>query len=384
MKYRPFGKMNNQVSVLGFGCMRFPLLDEDSSHIDEEKSSEMLRYALDHGVNYYDTAYPYHGGASERFVGKFFAQEGGREKIYIATKFPSWEAKSADDFDRYLDEQLEKLQTNYIDYYLLHTLNKDYWAKLTEFDVLNWAQKAISDGRIRELGFSFHDDYRVFKEIVDAYDWSFAQIQYNYMDVENQAGMKGLQYAAEKGISMVIMEPILGGRIAKPPQSIEKLWKSSDKDYSPVGWALQWLWDQKEVSLVLSGMSTLEQVKENVASTKDAEIGSFDQADQDLVAKVREEYKALSQIPCTNCKYCLPCTVEINIPRLFGMFNEARMYGTLDDARKWYGKMDAEKQASACIDCDICESKCPQHILISDMMIKVDAVMAGGKSFDEV
>ncbi|MCD6474743.1 MAG: aldo/keto reductase [Anaerolineaceae bacterium] len=384
MKYRTFGKSKNKISILGFGCMRFPLIDVDSSHIDEEKSSEMLGYALDHGVNYYDTAYPYHGGESENFVGKFFAEQGGREEIHIATKYPSWLTKTADDFDRYLNEQLEKLQTDYIDYYLLHALNHDSWVKIRDLGVLSWAEKAMADGRIRELGFSFHDKYPVFEEIVDAYDWSFAQIQYNYMDIEEQAGIKGLQYAASKGMSMVVMEPIRGGRLANPPKGVADLWATSGKGSSAVDWALQWVWDQAEVSLLLSGMSTIEHVKENVASADKAGIGQLSESEQTLIEKVRDEYNSLSTIPCTDCKYCLPCTVEINIPRLFGMFNEARMYGTLEEARKGYARVDEDKQAAACIDCGICETKCPQHIIISDMMVKVDAVMAGGKSFDEV
>jgi uncharacterized protein len=360
------------------------VIDGDSKKIDKPKATEMLRYAYDHGVNYYDTAYPYHGGESERFVGEFLKNEGIREDIYLATKLPSWLIKSAEDFDRLFDEQLAKLQTDYVDYYLVHTLNEDNWHKVTTNGVFEWAEKQIADGRIRELGFSFHDEYPVFEKITDAYDWSFTQIQYNYMDIERQAGLKGLKYAADKGLSVIIMEPLMGGRLATPPTNVQYAFNQIDKNRTPVSWALHWLWDQAEVTTILSGMSTMEHVIENVELACEAEIGSFTQVEHDLMARVRDEFNKRALIPCTNCQYCLPCTVDLQIPEIFGVFNHAVMYDALEETRGWYSSWDAEKMASACIDCDACEPKCPQNIPISDWMVKVAAVMENGASIDSI
>jgi len=384
MKYRKFGKGPNEVSILGFGCMRFPVLDGDSKKIDEEKASAMLRYAYDHGVNYFDTAYPYHGGESERFVGKFLKQEGIRDKIHLATKLPSWEVKSPEDFDRLFDEQLEKLQTDYIDYYLIHSLNPDFWKAVTENGVFEWADKQIAAGRIKELGFSFHAEYPLFKEIIDAYDWSFAQIQYNYMDIDRQAGMDGVMYAAQKGVSLVIMEPLMGGKLANPPKEVVETFDNAQSQRSAVGWALQWVWDHKEVGILLSGMSTMDHVVENVQLAGESPTGLFTEADQAVIVEARDGYNQRSAIPCTNCKYCLPCSVDLKIPDIFGVFNHARMYDSLEDTKRWYGNWDAAKKASACIDCDECEPKCPQGIPISDWMVKVAEVMEEGKKFEDV
>lgn len=384
MQYRKFGKTGDEVSVLGFGCMRFPLLDDDSKHIDEVKSSAMLQYALDHGVTYYDTAYPYHGGASEVFVGKFFKKTGARDQVKIATKLPCWMVEKSDDFDRLLDEQLDRLQTGYIDYYLLHALNKDSWTKVHDLGVLEWAEQKQAEGKIRHLGFSFHDDHETFIKIIDAYDWDFCQIQYNYIDIENQAGMKGLQYAGSKGIAVVVMEPILGGRLVNPPTEVQALWDQAPIKRSAADWALQWLWDQPEVTVVLSGMSAMEHVVENVKSADMAKVDLFSTAEKALVMNVREKYQALSPIPCTDCKYCLPCEVDLQIPRLFSMFNNARMYNTLDETREHYARMEPEKRAESCIECRQCEEKCPQHIVISEMMQHVDAVLSGRSTFQEV
>jgi uncharacterized protein len=384
MQYRAFGKAKKEVSVLGFGCMRLPVVDGDSKKIDKPKATEMLRYAYDHGVNYYDTAYPYHGGESERFVGEFLKNEGIREDIYLATKLPSWLINSEGDFDRLFDEQLAKLQTDYVDYYLVHALNEENWKKVTANGVFEWAEKQIADGRIRELGFSFHDEYPVFEKITDAYDWSFTQIQYNYMDIERQAGLKGLKYAADKGLSVIIMEPLMGGRLATPPTNVQYAFNQMDKKRTPVSWALHWLWDQTEVTTILSGMSTMDHVIENVELACEAEIGSFTQEEHDLMARVRDEFNKRALIPCTNCQYCLPCTVDLQIPEIFGVFNHAVMYEDLEATRGWYSSWDAEKMASACIDCDACEPKCPQNITISDWMVKVAAVMENGASIDSI
>ena len=384
MQYRAFGKAKKEVSVLGFGCMRLPVIDGDSKKIDKPKATEMLRYAFEHGVNYYDTAYPYHGGESERFVGEFLKKEGIREDIYLATKLPSWLINSPEDFDKLFNEQLEKLQTDYIDYYLVHALNEENWGKVTNNDVFSWAEKQIADGRIRELGFSFHDEYPTFEKIIDAYDWSFTQIQYNYMDIDHQAGVRGLKYAASKGLSVIIMEPLMGGRLATPPTNVQYAFNQMDKECTPVAWALHWLWDQPEVTTILSGMTTMEHVTENVALACEAEIGSFTQEEHDLMARARDEFNKKAMIPCTNCQYCLPCTVDLQIPEILGVFNHAVMYEALEETRGWYNSWEAEKMASACIDCDACEPKCPQNIPISDWMVKVAAVMENGASLESI
>ena len=321
MQFRSFGNLDWKGSALGFGCMRLPILDGDHSKIDEPTALTMVRRAIDAGVNYLDTAYAYHGGFSERFVGRAL-QDGYRQKVGLATKMPAWLVKSPEDFDRFLDEQLEKLQTDRIDFYLLHGLGADRWKMLNSMDVLSWAEKAIASGRISYLGFSFHDSFEVFKEIVDASDlWTFCQIQYNYMDIENQAGTAGLKYAAARGLGVVVMEPLLGGRLANPPESVKPLWAAAPEKRSPVEWALDWIWDQPEVSIVLSGMSALQQVEDNLVYAGRSHVGNMTQADQDLIGLVRNAYYDISPIPCTKCEYCLPCSNGLNIPRLFDIFN---------------------------------------------------------------
>ncbi len=381
MQYRKFGKLDWQVSALGFGCMRLPTVEGKSENIDEPEATRMLRYAIDHGVNYVDTAYGYHGGNSERVVGRAL-KDGYREKVRLATKLPCWLVKTAEDFDRLLDEQLGKLQTDHIDFYLLHALNRESWHKMRDLGVREWAQKPLGDGRVRYLGFSFHDDFDAFKEIVDAYDWTFCQIQYNYMDVENQAGTKGLQYAAAKGMAVVIMEPLLGGRLVNPPQPIQALWDGAPVRRSPADWALQWLWSQPEVSVVLSGMSTMQQVEENLASASASGVGTLSEADLALIAQVRERYKALCPIPCTGCGYCMPCPNGVDIPRNFEVYNQGVMYDKAEHSREEYNHwIPQEARASACIQCRECEDKCPQHILISEWMPIVHEVLGEGKPF---
>lgn len=378
MQYRKFGKLDWHPSALGFGAMRLPTVEDK---IDEETAMAMVHYAFDHGVNYIDTAYPYHGGASEPFVGR--ALQGYRDRVRLATKMPCWLIKEVGDFDKYLNEQLDKLQQEYVDFYLLHALNAARWTEMEALGVFKWAQGAIADGRIRYLGFSFHDSVDVFKRIVDAYDWTFCQIQYNYMDINNQAGTEGLRYAAAKGMAVVIMEPILGGRLVNPPQPVQKLWAAAPVQREPAEWALQWLWNQPEVSLVLSGMTTMQHVIENVASAERSGVGTLMADDLAVVDKVRAEYERLSPIPCTKCQYCMPCPNGVNIPRNFETLNGGVMYDKLDSARDSYTRFIPEaERASACIQCRECESKCPQGILISEWMPIVHAVLGEGASWE--
>ena len=376
MQYRKFGKLDWEGSVLGFGAMRLPVTGEKANpmgpDVDEAEAVKMIRHAIDKGVNYVDTAYPYHAGKSESIVGNAL-KDGYREKVKLATKMPSWFMTQYSDFDKYLNEQLEKLQTDHIDFYLLHSMNKDLWPKLRDLDVLKWSEAAIADGRIGHLGFSFHDNLETFKEIVDAYDkWTFCQIQYNYMDIEYQAGTEGLQYAADKGLAVVIMEPLRGGQLSKPqPPSIQKRLDESGVKRSPADLALQWIWHQPEVSVVLSGMTAMDHVVENVACAEKSGVGSLTDKELALVDQIREEYRRLSPIPCTNCNYCMPCPNGVDIPHAFAQYNDAIMYDDPRTARFRYRQIPKEKWADNCIECLECEEKCPQEIEISKWLKKV-------------
>lgn len=373
MRYRDFGKLDWKVSALGFGAMRLPTTDGDgrSPTVDEREAIRMIRYAIEEGVNYLDTAYIYHGGNSEPLIGKALA-DGYREKVRVATKSPMWYIHAEDDFDRILQEQLAKLRTDHIDFYLLHGLNAKTWHDVVlRYGLLEKADRAMRDGRICHLGFSFHDARAAFVEILNGYDrWAFCQIQYNYMDIENQAGTKGLKLAADQGLAVVVMEPLLGGRLANPPAPIRRVFDVSGTKLSPVELALQWIWDQPEVSTVLSGMSTMEQVQTNVALASKAQALSA--GDLELVEKVRIQYRERTTIPCTKCGYCLPCPNGVDIPRNFELFNDALMHEDLPEARFVYGTFVPEKDRAAnCIECQTCEPLCPQQIPISEWMPKV-------------
>jgi len=377
MQYRTFGKLDWRPSALGFGAMRLPTIDDDPAKINEDLATRMIRTAIDAGVNYIDTAWPYHRQQSEPFVGRCL-QDGYRDKVRLATKMPSWLIKETADFDKHLDIQLERLRTDRIDFYLLHGLNKTAWPNLRDLDVLEWAGRAISDGRIGHLGFSFHDDLALFREIVDAYDWTFCQIMYNYMDIEFQAGREGLHYAASKELAVVIMEPLRGGSLTQPaPEPVAALWDSAVTSRSQADWALQWLWTQPEVSLVLSGMTAMEHVEENLASAERSGVGTLADEELKLVERVRDAYRALSPIPCTDCKYCQPCPSGVDIPRVFSNYNSAMMYGDLSRYRMSYNQfMNVEERADNCVECGQCESLCPQQIEIIDWLKKAHAFLA--------
>ena len=376
MQYRTFGKLDWQPSALGFGAMRLPTIDGDSAKIDEDLATRMIRTAIDRGVNYVDTAWPYHKEQSEPFVGRCL-QDGYRDKVKLATKMPSWLIKEASDFDKHLDIQLGRLQTDHIDFYLLHAQNKTHWPNLRDLGVLDWAEKAKTDGRIAHLGFSFHDDLAIFKEIIDAHDWTFCQIMYNYMDIEFQAGREGLKYAAERDIAVVVMEPLRGGRLTRPaPAAAARLWAEAPTRRSQADWALQWLWDQPEVSLLLSGMSEMSHVEENLASAERSAVGLLTDDERAIVDRVREAYQSLSAIPCTSCKYCMPCPNGVAIPSIFSIYNDLQMYGDQRGAHAGYTQfMSAEKRADQCVACGQCETACPQQIEIIDWLKKVHPVL---------
>lgn len=379
MKYRKFGNLDFIVSALGFGAMRLPTdgnihnSNRLSGNIVEDEAIKMIRYAVDQGVNYIDTAYPYHQGSSEIVTGKAL-KDGYRSKVKLATKSPVFLIEKGEDFNKYLDEQLRRLQTDYIDFYLLHALSRDRWENtVKKLDIIAYAESAKQAGKIKHLGFSFHDNFDAFIEIVDGYDgWEFCQIQYNYMDIENQAGTKGLKYAAGKGLPVVIMEPLLGGRLANPPQEVSDIISKNGRFYSPADLAFQWLWDQKEVSVVLSGMSNMEQVKENIVSADRSGIGVLDSKDFETIELIRKKYNQRTIIPCTKCGYCMPCPNSVDIPKNFALYNDGIIHDDLKSAsEKYINFFDKNKRADACIQCRLCEEKCPQNIPISEWMLKI-------------
>jgi len=376
MRYRPFGKTGFKVSALGFGAMRLPQRSADPADIDEVEAIRMIRTAIDAGVNYLDTAYPYHGGRSEVVVGKAL-RDGYRPRVRLATKLPSWLVKTAEDFDRLLREQLERLGTDRVDLYLLHSLNASHWPRLRDLGILERAEQALRDERIGALGFSFHDGLPLFTAIVDAYPWSVCQIQYNFMDVAYQAGREGLRYAASRGVPVVVMEPLRGGQLAQRlPPAVEEVWSRSAVRTSPVDRALQWLWDQPEVATVLSGMSTLDQVRQNVASAARSRPNSLPETERALYLEAKAAYEGLKPIPCTQCKYCVPCPHGVDVPRNFQLYNEAIVYGHLAGTRRAYHLFFPEAQhADRCLACGECELKCPQHIPIREWLAKVDPLL---------
>jgi hypothetical protein len=374
MLYRKMKSAEPELSILGFGCMRLP--EKDNGKVDEGQAIEMIRYAIDHGVNYIDTAYPYHNGESEPLVGRALA-DGYREKVYLTTKLPSWMIQSREDMDKYLNEQLARLRTDTIDFYLVHGLMRPFWENLSALGVTDFLDKAIADGRIRYAGFSFHDNTEIFKEIVDAYDWTFAQIQYNFMDEQYQAGTEGLNYAAKKGLGIVVMEPIRGGLLAKELAGISDIWKQAKILRQPAEWALRWVWNHPEVTVVLSGMSTPEQVHQNVAFADSGFPDSLTQEDLTRFEMVRREIEMRTMTPCTGCKYCMPCPNGVSIPECFEYYNRGHMYEDKEQSLQIYSTFlggffgGTPTYASVCQECGECEEKCPQNLPIRDNLKRV-------------
>ena len=384
MRYREFGRTGREVSALGFGCMRLPTTDgvPQSEAIDEAATVGMIRRAVDAGVDYIDTAYPYHNGRSEVVTGQAL-RDGYRGKVMIATKSPVWQIAKPADFDAYLAEQLARLQTDHIDVYLFHALSAERWDGIVlKHGLLERAEAALKDGRIGRIGFSFHDKADVFRRIVDGYGgWSVCQIQYNYMDTENQAGTAGLKYAASKGLGIVVMEPLLGGRLAAPPQAAADVFRASGRGWSPAEWALQWVWDQPQVSTLLSGMKAPAEVEENLRAAGRAAPGSLDAADRALYERARQVLKDRAAVPCTQCGYCRPCPSGVNIPRNFELYNDCVIYDDPAIPRAVYARFMPEgERASACTACRECEEKCPQRIAISELMPEVHAVLGQGRA----
>ncbi|GFI62207.1 aldo-keto reductase YhdN [Clostridiales bacterium] len=366
MQYRDFGKTGVKVSPLGFGIMRLPLNSDGS--VNEAESIAMIRSAIDGGVNYVDTAFNYHGGNSEKITGKALL-DGYRDKVYLATKAPAWMFKSGDDFDTILDKQLQRLQTDHIDMYLLHAMNAiAFEKKVKRYGVLERLEKAQKDGKIKYVGFSFHDKQEVFKDICDSYNWEFCQVQMNYLDEKYQAGIEGVKYAAAKGMAVSIMEPLRGGFLADVPEAVKKVFDETGR--SAVEWGLDYLWNMPEVSVVLSGMSTMEQVKENLEYAGRSSIGMLDDGGINTIKKVQDIFASYDTIPCTGCSYCLPCPKGVGIPYNFLVYNNYKTGVSFEHEQKRYNEwvpMFGQK-ASGCIACRKCEEICPQHISIVDKL----------------
>ena len=385
--YRKLGKTGREVSVLGFGCMRLPLkhglekatdVFDATKPIDEDQATAMIHHAVEQGVNYFDTAYPYHGGQSETFLGKALA--GYRDRVMIATKSPIWLVQTPADFDRFLDEQLGKLGTSYVDFYLLHSLGRQSWVRMKELGALPFLDEVLRDGRARYAGFSFHDEVKVFKEIVDGYDWAMCQIQYNYFDEHYQAGKEGLQYAAAKGLGVVIMEPLRGGKLtgAIPPE-VQALWDSAAEKRTPAEWALRWVWNHPEVSTALSGVSAMAQVKENIRIADKGALNSLTRAELELIDRVTGTYRSMVKVDCTGCAYCVPCPNGVDIPLNFSLYNDTFMFKDSEIAYMIYAHFTApEQRASNCAECGECEEHCPQHLEIREELKKVHARLSQG------
>ena len=382
MLYRNVPKTGDKLSILGFGCMRLPTTADGS--IDEERGIKQVRYAIDNGVNYVDTAWPYHMGQSEPFVGRALAG-GYREKVKLATKLPSWLLETREDMDKYLDAQLVKLQTGHIDYYLVHALVGDLWDTVEKLGVADFLDNAKADGRIRNAGFSFHGAGADFNRIVDAYGWDFCQIQYNFLDEKNQAGTAGLEYAASKGLGVIIMEPLRGGNLTRTvPPAVKKIWDEAPMKRTPAEWALRWVWNHPEVTVVLSGMNDEAHIRENLKVADQAYPGSLTKPELGLVHRVETTYRELMKVACTGCRYCMPCPSGVNIPLCFEEYNnlylgdnpagEKFMYAARVGGAVGLGEPEF---ASLCMQCGECKEKCPQHIDIPAVLESVVAELEG-------
>ncbi|MGI6734328.1 MAG: aldo/keto reductase [Anaerovoracaceae bacterium] len=368
MQYRTFNPSGEKVSLLGLGTMRLPVTGRDETVIDEEKAIELIRYAIDSGINYVDTAYMYHGGNSEVILGKAL-KDGYREKVFLADKMPIWLAKNAGGFETLFEEQFRRLGVEHIDFYLVHNLTKGLWKEVKDQKVMSFLDRMKAEGRIGKIGFSFHDELEIFKEIINDYPWEFCQIQLNFMDTELQAGVVGLKYAGEKGLPVIIMEPLKGGKLVKSlPESVAALWQSFPVKRTPAEWALRWVADFPEVMTILSGMSAVEEVEENIRILENAMPGSLTEEEQNLIRDVSAEYNRLIKASCTACKYCMPCPKEIDIPEVMDRYNQWHIYHSVRESRRQYGFLKKGSRPTDCIDCKACEEQCPQHLPISDIM----------------
>ncbi len=369
MQYVPFGKLGFDISRLGFGAMRIPMIEENGERRpDVQRGVELIRHAIDQGVNYVDTAYVYSGKQNEDMVGE--ALKGGyREKVKIATKLACPYVESRADMDKMLDEQLKKLGTDHIDFYLLHALNKDRWAKMKSLGALEFLDEAVKDGRILYPSFSFHDKYEVFEDILTSYDWQMAQIQFNYLDINEQAGLRGLRLAGRRNVPVVVMVPLRGGALASPPPEVQKILGRYPEKRSAHDWAFRYVGNFKEVAVQLSGMSTREMVDDNLRIFDEVQVNALSERDKRMIGRLRAAYKKRMPIPCTGCAYCVPCPKGVRIPRLFSIYNESKMFDKPEDLPGDYGYYVKEgADASKCVGCGLCEKQCPQSLPIREWL----------------
>ncbi len=384
-----------ETSALGFGCMRFPSkkILGFIKKVDEPESIRILRYAIDNDVDYIDTAYGYHMGKSEVIVGKAL-QDGYRQKVHLVTKLPMWKVKAASDVEKFCREQLKKLQTDHLDIYLFHGLNKGRFQLVKELKLIPEMEKLKEKGLIKHFGFSFHDNFHVFKEIIDYHDWEACQIQWNYLDQDTQATTKGLEYAAGKGVAVIIMEPLKGGRLANPTPEVQSIFDKAPVQRTPVDWGLQFVWNRPEVSLLLSGMSAFDQVKQNLESAGKSGAGKLSARELDVLKQVGDVFKKAILVPCTACEYCMPCPSGVAIPRNFAILNSLSSHKDMKKGKKEYAKLAASKDAlnaakdngmaTLCSKCKECVEKCPQSIDIPTELEKVNAVLTGAKPIEIV
>jgi len=385
MRYRKLGKTNLEASILGFGAMRLPMVGDPGGlagfdpkiPIDEARADKMVQYALDKGVNYFDTAYGYHGGKSESYLGKVLHPV--RNKVLIASKLPVWNIQKTEDFERIFQEQLGKLQTDYLDVYLIHSINTIQWEKMKGLGVLEFLGKLKADGRIRAAGFSFHDEIKIFKKVIDAYDWDVTQIQYNFYDQDYQAGREGMRYAAGRGIGVVIMEPLRGGKIVnRIPNEVQRIWDGAAIKRTPVEWGMRWVWNHPEADVVLTGSSSLDQLRENIAIIKDAEPNSLTAEELDMFDRARAVYRSKLKVDCTSCAYCMPCPNGVDIPSNFQLYNEMFLFDDKEFSSFFYNNlMDEGQRAVNCIECGVCSEKCPQNIDIVKELKEAVKMLSG-------
>ena len=371
MQYRKFNSVEREISLLGMGIMRLPRLENGKA--DEEESVKMIRHAIDEGINYIDTAYSYHGGDSERILGKAL-KDGYREKTLIADKLPTWLIEKEEDIQPIIEEQFKRLDVGFIDMYLIHNIIPEVWENFKKFHMFDHLQKLKDEGRIGHIGFSFHGNYDLFTEAIDAYPWEFCQIQLNYLDTEIQAGLKGLEYARQRGIDVIIMEPLKGGRLSdKVPPNIQEIWDRAvaegvaSADRSPAEWAFRWVASQPGVSLILSGMSTFDQLDENIEIFSKADIDQMTEAELTVCAEAAKKYNSMIKYQCTACRYCMPCPQELSIHIVIRHLNNWYAFDKNPSSKLEYTEW-LDKHGSDCIHCKACEAKCPQRLPISDIM----------------
>ncbi len=375
MHYRELGNTGRKVSILGMGAMRLPVIDGDNGRIDEDRAIALIRQAIDGGVNYIDTAYPYHEGLSEALVGKALAG-GYRERVTLVTKCPVWLIEAPEDFDRYLDEQLERLQTDSIDIYHMHALGKSRWERINTHDFQSFVERAKASGKIKHIGFSFHDDAETFEDILTGYPWEVCMIQFNYVDQDVQATIDGLRLAGERGVPVIVMEPLKGGLLANPPEDILATLNGGEHTHDAVEWALRWVGQFPEVKVVLSGMSDEEQVAQNLMIAEKNLPGNLTDDELTRVASAKAAFDARVKVPCTDCKYCMPCPYGVDIPENFKRYNRASIFDTLAKEREAYASFDAALRADQCRACGACEPQCPQQIPIIEALREVHSALA--------